>query len=89
MKPHKFSLLKEGSYSKVLVNAANKHSLAKSEAEYLDNLFEPEAQSDAAGYIRKLNIVTSRLRPFCAFCNALCGFSWYDKKGEDKYQLCT
>lgn len=29
LKPHKFSLLKESSYSKVLVNAANKHYLCK------------------------------------------------------------
>ena len=49
-KPHKFSLLKESSYSKVLINAANKHylcnyiinqySVAKSEVECQGNLFD-------------------------------------------------
>ena len=55
LKPHKFSLLKEASYSKVLINAANKHYLgmdpiylideciAKSEGEYLNNLFDVPA----------------------------------------------
>ena len=88
LKPHKFSLLKEGAYTKVLVNAANKHYLAKSEGEYLGNLFEEE-RDEAQGYIRKLNMVTARLRPFCAFCNAIVGFTWYLKKEGDQYALCT
>jgi len=88
LKPHKFSLLKEGAYIRVLVNAANKHYLAKSEGEYLGNLFEEE-KDEAQGYIRKLNMVTARLRPHCAFCNAIVGFTWYLKSEGDKYALCT
>jgi len=72
----------------VLVNAANKHYLSKSEGEYLGNLFEEE-KDEAQPYIRKLNMVTARLRPFCAFCNAIVGFTWYLKKEGDKYALCT
>ena len=56
-KPHKFSLLKESSYSKVLINAANKHYLckyltinnpfiAKSEAECQGNLFDIRNEED-------------------------------------------
>jgi hypothetical protein len=26
-----------------------------------------------------LNILTSKDRPFCAFCNSICGFQWYEK----------
>lgn len=37
-----------------------------------------------ASCLRKLNILTSKDRPFCAFCNSLCGFSWYQKKIEEK-----
>ncbi len=40
-------------------------------------------------YLRKLNILTSKDRPFCAFCNALCGFTWHFKnQGADSYSLC-
>mmetsp|Transcript_6057 Transcript_6057/g.5465 ORF Transcript_6057/g.5465 Transcript_6057/m.5465 type:complete len:194 (+) Transcript_6057:155-736(+) len=41
-KPHKISIIKESGYSKVLVNAANKHQLCKNEDEYLSNLFDVE-----------------------------------------------
>ena len=36
------SILKESSYNKVLINAANKYYLAKNEDEYLNNLFDIE-----------------------------------------------
>ena len=39
-KPQKMSLLKESTYSKVLINATNKHNLIKNETEYLNNLFD-------------------------------------------------
>jgi hypothetical protein len=103
LKPHKFSLLKESSYSKVLINAANKHSLsnvfeisylitiAKSEADYYNNtLFDIESQNEEVknelpsmvdkSILRKINLLTSKDRPFCAFCNSLCGFQWQFKK---------
>ena len=29
---------------------------------------------------RKLNLLTSKHRPFCHFCGALCGFHWFTEK---------
>ena len=46
LKPQRRSLIKESTYSKVLINAANTHHLTKNEQEYLGNLFdvtEPDA----------------------------------------------
>ena len=46
LKPLRPSLLKESTYSKVLINATNMHHLTKNETEYLTNLFdvsEPDA----------------------------------------------
>lgn len=40
LKPLKPSLLKESTYSKVLINATNMHHLTKNEKEYLSNLFD-------------------------------------------------
>lgn len=40
LKPQRRSLLKESTYSKVLINAANMHHLTKNETEYLSNLFD-------------------------------------------------
>ena len=107
LKPHKLSLLKESSYSRVLVNAANKHQLSRNEDEYLANLADydehaereecdeeeesGEGKREEAGvefgrkvvetmdYImkRKVNLLTSKERPFCGFCDEICGFSWY------------
>ena len=96
LKPHKISVIKEASYNKVLINAANKYYLckislifnniiAKNEEEYLNNLFDVEQPSSKATIkamidqtcLKKINILTSKDRPFCVFCNALCGFSWY------------
>ena len=39
------SLLKENTYSKVLINATNKEHLTKNEHEYIGNLFDTEDQS--------------------------------------------
>ena len=39
-KPLSKDLLKEATYNKVFINAANKHFLEKNENEYLSNLFE-------------------------------------------------
>lgn len=66
----------------------------------MDNLFELEepnnevknqqatlqAQIDSIT-LRKLNILTSKDRPFCAFCEALCGFNWYYKSKKASNQL--
>ena len=40
LKPLRPSLLKESTYSKVLINATNMHHLTKNETEYLNNLFD-------------------------------------------------
>ena len=56
------------------------------------NLFEAESQQKEAvslidpQIIRKLNLLTQKERPFCGFCNAKCGFSWYD---HQDYSLCA
>ena len=96
-KPQRFSLIKETTYSKVLVNATNKHHLTKNEGEYLNNLYDvPEESTTAAeatdeikpkmlidkGCMRKINLLTAKERPFCAYCNALVGFSWKKKKDD-------
>jgi hypothetical protein len=39
-KPFSKDLLRESTYNKVFINAANKHYLEKNETEYLNNLFE-------------------------------------------------
>lgn len=39
-KPLSKDLLRESTYNKVFINAANKHNLEKNETEYLNNLFE-------------------------------------------------
>lgn len=41
-KPHKFSVIKECSYSRVLINAANRMFLTKNEDEYLANMFDTD-----------------------------------------------
>ena len=38
--------------------------------------------------LRKINLITCKDRPFCAFCNAVTGFTWYTKKEVDQYSLC-
>ena len=45
LKPHKMSLLKENTYSKVLINATNREHLTKNENEYIGNLFDTEDAS--------------------------------------------
>ena len=95
LKPQRRSLIKESTYSKVLINAANMHHLTKNEQEYLGNLFDvtvPDApvpcrqalpnNSDQLAKIdpaclRRINLLTAKERPFCSFCNALVGFTWY------------
>lgn len=90
LKPQRFSLIKEVSYSKVLVNATNKHHLTKNEGEYLSTLYDVEStavdQSEDKPQpvkrlidqdcLRKLNLITAKERPFCSLCQALVGFSW-------------
>lgn len=39
-KPLSKDLIRESSYNKVFINAANKHFIQKNETEYLNNLFD-------------------------------------------------
>lgn len=45
LKPLRPSLLKESTYSKVLINATNAHHLTKNETEYLNNLFDVDQET--------------------------------------------
>mmetsp|Transcript_29 Transcript_29/g.55 ORF Transcript_29/g.55 Transcript_29/m.55 type:complete len:249 (-) Transcript_29:57-803(-) len=86
-KPHKMSLLQESSYDKVLINAANKNSLERSEYEYSSNLclIDSRTGQEVKGskvevgedLARKLNILTLKYRPNCAFSESVVGFKWY------------
>ena len=97
LKPQRFSLIKETTYNKVLVNATNKHHLTKNEGEYLNNLYDvPDESTTAAdatyelkpkmlidkSCLRKINLLTAKERPFCTYCNALVGFSWKQSKTD-------
>lgn len=89
-KPQSFSLIKETTYNKVLINATNKHHLTKNETEYLGNLYQMPDESTTAmdatedknqflidkDCLRKINLLTAKERPFCTFCSSLTGFSW-------------
>jgi hypothetical protein len=64
LKPHKFSLLKEAGYGRVLINAANKHQLTKNEG-VGSNLFDrgigqEVVVEDNGGTLRKLNLLTAK-----------------------------
>jgi hypothetical protein len=86
-KPHARQLFKASTYDKVLINASNKHLLQRSENDYMNQLFEvpvsdtqeataePKAMIDPA-CLRKINILTLKERPLCAYCDANVGFSW-------------
>ena len=80
------SLLKEQSYDKVLINAANKNFVRKSEEEYKHNLFlkgsnefEMKAVVDDQ-IVGKLNLVTLKYRPICAFSECKVGFRWFESR---------
>jgi len=77
-------VIKESSYSKVLINAANRMFLSKNEDEFLANMFDAEKGNKKIGKLeltpslsRKLNLLTLNLRPFCNFCSAVCGATWF------------
>jgi len=78
------SLLKEQSYDKVLINAANKNYVRKNEEEYKHNLFlkgangfEMKAVVDDQ-ILGKLNLVTLKYRPTCSFSECKVGFKWFE-----------
>ena len=65
--------------------------IEKNEDEYLNNLFDieqPQSKTPVKTGIdhhclRKINILTSKDRPFCGFCECLCGFEWYNKSAKN------
>ncbi len=85
---HKMSHLKEGSYDLVLVNAANRHVLQKNEMEYADQLAVRQGEVAEPTTLdvdlaRKLNLLTLKLRPTCAFSGCRVGYEWFRlKNGE-------
>ena len=87
-KPHKMSMLKESSYDKVLINAANKNYLSKNEMEYANSLYLQDTKSGQKQEVsvskdlsKKLNILTLKYRPQCAFSQCLVGFRWFESSG--------
>ena len=64
----------------MLINAANKDILHKSEMEYADCLYlkdtgdKVEIDSELR---QKMNLVTLKYRPKCAFSGAIVGFRWF------------
>ena len=85
----------------MLINATNKHHLTKNETEYLGNLYQiPDESSTAMDItedkpqflidkdcLRKLNLLTAKERPFCAYCSSLTGFSWKTRKAGVSEEL--
>lgn len=93
-KPHKMSLMKEASYDKVLINAANKNSLSKNENEFKQNLvikkgdnIVEKAMADPE-IVRKLNILTSKYRPICNVSNKKVGFKWWQSRETIISEFC-
>lgn len=92
-KPHKISLNREGSFTKYLVNAANKHFIEKSEQEIMRNLGSTNEPAEGApattkepvslDTIKKINFISQHKRPYCNFCGSLCGMHWYKKISDD------
>ena len=78
-------LLKESSYDKVFINIANKSVIQRSELEYSDCFYVQDAttgqniaKADISEDItRKLNLLTLKYRPQCAFNECFVGFRWY------------
>lgn len=92
-KPHKITLNREGSYTKYLVNAANKHFIERSEQEIMKNLgnapdSKPDGESEnsvpiSIDTVKKINLLSQHKRPYCNYCGVLCGMYWYKKISDD------
>lgn len=74
--------MKESSYDRVLINAANKNALTKNMSEYKNNLwlktqqYQEPAQVDDR-LMSLVNLVTLKYRPTCAFSECKVGLKWY------------
>ena len=92
-KPHKISLNREGSFTKYLVNAANKHFIEKSEQEIMRTLGNKYDNSDSNSNqakdpisldtIKKINFISKNKRPYWNYCGGLWGMYWYKKISDD------
>jgi hypothetical protein len=75
-KPHKITLNREGSFTKYLVNAANKHFIERSEQEIMRNLggtFENTTtkynlkEPISLDTVKKINFLSQHKRPYCNY----------------------
>ena len=88
-KPHKMSLLKESSFDRVLINCANKDVLTRSEQEYANNLFLVDSSGNTTNIEpsedlrRKINFLTLKYRPKCAYSETIVGFRWFSNGSID------
>ena len=76
------SLLKESSYNRVLINAANKNALTKNMSEYKNNLWIKSGQHQESAEVDTrlmslINLATLKYRPTCAFSECKVGLKWY------------
>ena len=76
------SLLKESSYNRVLINAANKNALTKNMSEYKNNLWIMSGQNQESAEVDTrlmslINLATLKYRPTCAFSECKVGLKWY------------
>ena len=101
-KPLNKQIAKESTYDRVLINAANKHVLERSENEYLNTMIDvtptagetreqtteinPQLVDPAS--LRKINILTSKERPICTICGTKCGFSWHQADASIACNMC-
>lgn len=84
-KPHKMFLLKESSYDQVFISIANKNVIQKSELEYSDCFYVQDSVTGESiqkaeineDIQRKLNLLTLKYRPICAFGKCFVGLRWY------------
>ena len=48
----------------------------------LDKAVDHLAKIDPA-CLRRINLLTAKERPFCSFCNAIVGFTWYLRRQKE------
>jgi hypothetical protein len=76
-KPHKITLNREGSFTKYLVNAANKHFIERSEQEIMrnlggtidnsTNLNQSLKEPISLDTVKKINFLSQHKRPYCNY----------------------
>jgi hypothetical protein len=89
-KPHNMALLKETSYDRVLINAANRNVLRRNELEYADSLVLCDTKTGkplgkaslCQDLARKLNLLTMKYRPKCAMSGTIVGYKWFQTSSQ-------